>query len=118
MASMGVWGLNKMMYTRSGLAWAGADMARSRKMSSCSSAVMKRADGVGTVTADVRGCCSCANGGTNAVAADTNDMTPTAMESTSMVARDMLGEVFIMQGNSGHRVRGRRLKNDIALQAF
>ena len=116
MASMGVWGLNKIMYTRSGLTWVGADMARSRKMSSCSSAVMKRADGVGTVTPDVRGCCcSCAAGGTNAVASDTRDTTPMAtME--SMVASDN-GEVFIMQGKSGHKVRGRWLKNDINCRA-
>ena len=83
-----------MMYTRSGLTWVEADMARSRNMSSCSSAVMKRADGVGTgVTPD-----SCADGGANAVAVDTNDMTPMITE--SMVASDMLGEVFIMQGSS------------------
>ena len=96
-----------MMYTRSGLTWAEADMARSRNMSSCSSAVMKRADGVGTVMPD-----SCADGGTNAVAADTNDMMPMIKE--SMVTSDMLGEVFIMQGSSGHKVRGRQggLKNE------
>ena len=87
-----------MMYTRSGLAWVGADMARSRKMSSCSSAVMKRADDGGG--ADVRGR-SCADGGTKAVAVDTNDMIPIATE--NVVASDMLGEVFMVQGSSGRR---------------
>ena len=96
-----------MMYTRSGLTWAEADMARSRNMSSCSSAVMKRADDGGG--ADVRGR-SCADGGTKAVAVDTNDMIPIATE--NMVASVMLGEVFMVQGSSGdgRREEGRKVE--------
>ena len=99
-------------------------MVRSRNKSSCSSAVTNSADdwvecvGAGATTDDRGCCCSCGDGGTNAVAADAIDSTsivPPTTTASDVATSDAGAYVFIFRGKRrcGARVSGLLLAMEV-----